>query len=65
MKNVVAEKHSLEEEPQMTAPRKGDRLRCQKCAMEIQVTVDCKSGNGHHVRFECCGQPLTQYYEIH
>jgi hypothetical protein len=60
MTNAAAEKKSLVEEPQMRAPKKGDRLRCQKCGMEILVTVDCKSGDGHHARFECCGQPLAQ-----
>ena len=48
------------DDPQMTAPKKGDRFRCQKCGMEIEVTVDCKCTAGHHSRFECCGQPLTQ-----
>jgi len=60
MTNAVAEKKPLQEEPQMRAPKKGDRFRCQKCGMEIQVTADCKCGNGHHSRFECCGQPLAQ-----
>lgn len=60
MSSAVAEKNPLAEEPQMRAPRKGERFHCQKCGMEMQVTVECKCGNGHHVRLECCGQPLTQ-----
>ena len=64
MKNAVAEKKSLTEEPQIRAPKKGDHLRCQKCGMEVQVTVDCKSGAEHHARFECCGQPLAQLWEF-
>ena len=56
----VTEKTFSMEEPQMRMLQKGDRLRCRKCGLEIQVTANCKCGNGHHVRFECCGQPLAQ-----
>ena len=58
--NVVAEKPTLSDEPQMIEPKKGDRFRCEKCGMEVEVTANCKSTAGHHVRFECCGQPLAQ-----
>jgi len=56
----VVRRDSLAEAPQMRAPQKGDRLRCRKCGMELQVTAACKWGSGHHARLECCGQPLTQ-----
>ncbi len=59
--NAVAEKPGKKvEPPQMTGPKKGERYRCEKCGMEIQVTEDCKCGAGHHARFECCGQPLAR-----
>jgi hypothetical protein len=59
--NAVAEKPTLKNEvPQMRELKKGDRLRCEKCGMELEVTVDCKCGAGHHARLECCGQPLAQ-----
>lgn len=58
--NAVAEKPAATEDPQMTAPKKGDRFRCKKCGMEIEVTLDCKCTAGHHSRFECCGQPLAE-----
>lgn len=60
MKNAVAEKKAMRAEPQMRAPAKGDKFRCLKCGMEIEVTADCKCENGHHSRLECCGQPLAQ-----
>lgn len=60
----VAPDLSKMEPPQMIDPKKGDKLRCQKCGMEIEVTASCKSTGGHHARFECCGQPLTQLEEM-
>lgn len=59
MTNAVAERPFTDDTPQMIGPKKGDRFRCQKCGMEIEVTANCKTTGGHHARFECCGQPLT------
>jgi hypothetical protein len=39
-------------------PKKGDRFRCTKCAMEIEVTVACGCKEAGHVHFHCCGQQL-------
>jgi hypothetical protein len=58
--SAIAERAATFRWPQMTAPRRGERWRCRKCGMEIQITADCKSTAGHHARFECCGQPLTK-----
>jgi hypothetical protein len=41
-------------------PRKGERLRCSRCGMEIQLTADCKCQSGDHPHFECCGQELNK-----
>ena len=60
MPSAVAEEKVKVEDPQMTAPQKGERFRCMKCGMEILVTTNCKCTAGHHARLECCGQPLTQ-----
>ena len=60
MSRAVAEKPFTDDTPQMIEPKKGDRLRCLKCGMEMEVTASCKTTGGHHVRLECCGQPLTQ-----
>ena len=56
----VAEKTPKTGNPQMAAPKKGERYRCEKCGMELEVTADCKCTAGHHVRMECCGQPLAR-----
>jgi hypothetical protein len=44
----------------MPAPKQGERYRCAKCGMEVQVTKDCRCGGEEHVHFECCGQPLQK-----
>ena len=41
-------------------PKKGDRYRCAKCGMEIEVTADCRCGDPNHVHFHCCGQELRK-----
>jgi RNase P subunit RPR2 len=41
-------------------PKKGERFHCEKCGMEIQITVDCKCEDPHHVQFTCCGQPMAK-----
>ena len=41
-------------------PKKGDRYRCQKCGMEVQVTADCNCKDPSHVHFHCCGQELRK-----
>jgi hypothetical protein len=42
------------------APKKGERFRCEKCGMEIQVTADCHCAGDEHARFQCCGQELVK-----
>jgi hypothetical protein len=61
--NQVLEKPAATDEPQMIAPKVGEHFRCQKCGLEIEITANCKGTGGHHARFECCGQPLTQMAE--
>ena len=41
-------------------PKKGDRFRCAKCGMEIQVTSDCRCQEEEMVHFHCCGQELEK-----
>jgi hypothetical protein len=41
-------------------PKKGDRYRCRKCGMEIQVTADCGCKDPNHLHFHCCGQELQK-----
>jgi len=43
-----------------TAPKKGDRYRCQKCGMELQIAADCRCSDPAHVYFHCCGQELQR-----
>jgi hypothetical protein len=42
------------------APRKGERFRCPRCGMELQITADCRCEAGEHVHFHCCGQELEK-----
>ena len=41
-------------------PKKGERFRCDKCGMEIQVTADCPCKDGDHVQFRCCDRHMTK-----
>lgn len=43
-----------------SGPKKGERFRCQKCGMEVQVTADCCCQDPAHVHFHCCGQELQK-----
>lgn len=47
-------------DPGISPPKQGDVFRCDKCGMEIKVTVDCKCQRDHQVHFHCCGQELTK-----
>ncbi len=61
MTEQVAEKMSqASNNMHQELPRKGQRLRCSKCGMEIQLTADCNCQTGDHPHFECCGQELNQ-----
>lgn len=42
------------------SPKKGERFRCQKCGMEVQVTADCRCQDESMVHFHCCGQELQK-----
>jgi len=41
-------------------PKKGERFRCAKCGMEVQVTADCRCQEPSKVHFHCCGQELQK-----
>lgn len=41
-------------------PKKGDKYRCDKCGMAMEITVDCKCRDGDHVHFECCDQEMSK-----
>ncbi|HYT93706.1 MAG TPA: hypothetical protein VEL76_33615 [Gemmataceae bacterium] len=41
-------------------PKKGDRFRCERCGMEVQVTQDCHCSGSEHAEFNCCGQALRK-----
>lgn len=46
--------------PSKTAPKLGQRFRCQVCGMEVQVTADCKCKDLDHVHFQCCDQEMQR-----
>ena len=41
-------------------PKQGDRFRCTKCGMELQITADCRCEQAGMVHFLCCGQELQK-----
>jgi len=41
-------------------PKKGDRFRCEKCGMALEVTADCRCQAPAHVHFHCCEQEMTR-----
>jgi len=51
---------STTEDPGLAPPKKGEKFRCEKCGMEIEVTVECKCSVDEHVHFHCCGQELVK-----
>jgi hypothetical protein len=42
------------------SPKKGDRFRCAKCGMGVEVTADCRCQTSEMAHFHCCGQELTK-----
>jgi hypothetical protein len=44
----------------MSAPKKGERFRCNQCGMEIQVTGECGCQNPDHAHFTCCNQDMAK-----
>jgi len=42
------------------SPKKGERFRCAKCGMEVQVTADCGCKEPEMTHFHCCGQELQK-----
>ena len=51
---------TMNADPGLAAPKKGDKFVCQACGMEIEVTVECKCKDDEHVHFHCCGMELTK-----
>ena len=41
-------------------PKKGDRFRCAKCGMALEVTADCGCKEPSKVHFHYCGQELQK-----
>ncbi len=41
-------------------PKKGERYRCGKCGMAVEVTADCRCNDPGMVHFHCCGQELQK-----
>jgi hypothetical protein len=60
MIDKMAEKMAQASASRMAPPKKGERFRCQKCGMEIQVTTECKCVAPEHAQFECCGQAMAK-----
>ena len=39
-------------------PKIGDKFRCDRCGMEIEVTKGCDCPADKHVHFHCCGEEM-------
>lgn len=50
----------MDDSTEKATPKKGERYKCEKCGMELQVTVQCSCKDASHVHLECCGQELTK-----
>ena len=51
---------NMKADPGIAPPKRGEKFRCDKCGMEIEVTADCNCKENEHVHFHCCGQELTK-----
>lgn len=43
---------------ELSLPKKGDRLHCHNCSMELQVTKDCGCKDAKQVHFQCCNKDM-------
>jgi len=50
----------IAEDKGVGSPKMGERFRCAKCGMEVQVTADCRCQQADKVHFHCCGQELQK-----
>jgi hypothetical protein len=41
-------------------PKKGERYRCTKCGMALEITADCTCDESCPVHFHCCGQEMQK-----
>lgn len=51
---------TMNADPGLTPPKKGDKFVCDACGMEIEVTVQCQCSEDQHVHFHCCGKEMTK-----
>lgn len=49
-----------ENDPGVGKPKSGEKYRCSKCGMALQVTADCRCEEPSEVHFHCCGQELEK-----
>ena len=52
--------NSTSSQPHIPSPKLGDKYRCSKCGMAMEITAECKCQDDDHVRFECCGQEMSK-----
>jgi hypothetical protein len=41
-------------------PKMGDRFRCTKCGMALEITADCRCDTDCPVHLHCCGQEMEK-----
>jgi hypothetical protein len=41
-------------------PKKGERYRCPKCAMALEITADCPCDAACPAHFHCCGREMVR-----
>jgi len=59
--------NATKENPQRTSsersagsPKQGEKFRCSKCGMELQINKDCRCNDPAMAHFSCCGQSLDK-----
>ena len=50
---------ATEQEKGIGHPKTGERYRCSKCGMAIEVTADCRCKEKDGAHFRCCNQEMA------
>jgi hypothetical protein len=44
-----------------SAPKAGEKFRCEKCGMEMTVTKECPCPDDSRMTLECCDQSMMRF----
>jgi hypothetical protein len=51
---------ATEDDKGVGQPKAGERYRCTKCGMALEITADCTCDASCPVHFHCCGQEMVK-----